>query len=583
MRSTDHHPRLSSGVTSTSAALRRGDIKISDPIPFDEPRDSLRASKPGTRSFHSYGHQPGDATWLERSSPTQDLRARHASDAQTYAGARNSLAQLTLPRSMSSMPSKVSLDQKRTGGLRAVLKRMFSGKRHRSAPISSSVHQYHNHGQLNTVAEQHAQMTSEPAPPSRRAALGSHSMQQETKMAEPSSTGPPRRRRRNTLPSLVFEDNDSRLAQLMVRSSAKEASLSDKRPKEDCVSDGQLNRRSKSADALNDLMRKEGIDSSPNRDRADEITFWRNSAIQNPVPVYSGQSIAVDPEHILNSFGSAVESDQQPGGIHPLQSFEFGLNCPARDSTTIEDRVNTLEVKLIDFEYALAKLQGNNITKPVLHSQAFDLGSIHSVFPDDNIHKMNASASSPDFGYFAPLARGTAFTFLASPGESALPSPEGHPHPSQRASRATTATIRPVDPSRRSAERSQGTSASSFPVSSEILLRMIQEEKAARQRLERQVAELQKELDGMRSPIYATIREAYSPPSPESSHNTSTPRTLHRSPGFQMNHPPPEVSRFSGTDPDTEPEQSFKDVYGTPNESRNTFETARGSVEMAVI
>jgi hypothetical protein len=46
-----------------------------------------------------------------------------------------------------------------------------------------------------------------------------------------------------------------------------------------------------------------------------------------------------------------------------------------------------------------------------------------------------------------------------------------------------------------------------------------------------------------------------------------------------LNYPPPEISRFSGTDPESDHENEddgFEEVYETPLEDiRRTFETAR--------
>lgn len=592
MLSSSHRARGSLTQTSTTAALHRGDLKISDPIPFDDSGEGFSRSKLVTQSFHGSDGRANNAIWPRKNSPAPDPHARHVSDAQAYTGARTSLGPSSLPRSMSSMPSKASLDQKKSGRLRAALKRMFSSKRHSSAPTGSKGHEYARAGRLLSAQEQRsevqAQAGSEPAPPSpfipREAALTSHSTRQGPDSIEQDLPVLPRRRRRNTLPSLVFSDKSGLEHAINSWSAAGESSPQAKWLKEDYISDGQLNRRSRSADALKELLRKEGVESSTGRDRADEIAYWRNSAIENPVPVYSGQSIAVDPVHVLGPVGSGEEADQERGVVNPMQSFEFGLNGTNGDETSLEQRVNTLEIKLIDFEYAIAKLQGTDISKSTIPSQQFNGGLEHDITLDGDTHPAPTTTSSPVLGYFTSANPPHAFTFLSSPGDSPLPSPETSKLVSpQRASKATTATIRPSTACRTSAWRSGEASPSSVNISTdkfELLMSMIKEEKAAREQLEAQVMSLQGELESMRAPIYATIKEAYPTPSPKSIHNSpSTPRTLHRSPGFQLNHPPPEISRFSGTDPDSDMGGGFGDAYDTSNESRNTFETARGSLE----
>ncbi|EXJ77148.1 hypothetical protein A1O3_10306 [Capronia epimyces CBS 606.96] len=563
MPSQSHRPRGSAGLALTSAALRRGDVKISDPIPFDESGDAFSHSKPVIQSFHSSGYRHDDASWLRNNHPTQEAHTRYVSDLRAYAGARDSLEPSSLPRSMSSIPSKASLDQRKPGGIRAALKRIFSSRRHTSAPTGSNGYQYGNHNRLLSVSEQPTQPRVDPASPSetlsRGAALRSHSTHQQADSLKQSSPILLRRGRRNTLPSMVFNDKESGLDHTIAnwgRASHNEW------PKEDYVSDSQLNRRSRSADALNERQRQEDYRSSYIRDRASEIAYWRTSAIENPVPVYSGQFIAVDPGHVLCPGKSAVDLAPVPGSASPMQSFEFGLNSTDRDSTALEQRVNTLEIKLFDFEYAIAKLQGNNIQKPMVHAKTFARGAVHNVFPGSNTHLAMTSGPSPNLNRRCSPKTVHASTFLSSPGESPPSSPEeGKRVRPQRASTATTVTIRPSSARRRSASRSSRTSQSSIHMSADkfrALMGLIEEEKVARQQLEAQVIELQKELEDMRTPIYATIRDAYPTPSPESAHDSSgTPRTLHRTHGFQLSHSGSEISRFSETDPDSDPTEGL--------------------------
>ncbi|EXJ83234.1 hypothetical protein A1O1_06853 [Capronia coronata CBS 617.96] len=577
-------------MAGAGAALRRGDIKISEPLPFEGSADTSYRPRYATQSFHSSGHRPYEASWQSKIPSAQDPHIRHASDTQAYAATRGSSGPSSLPRSMSTIPAKASLDQKRSGGIRAALKRMFSSKRHRSAPADSNVFEYSNRRQLFSVAEQQTQTRAGPSPtsasPLRDAALGSHSIQQEQDPPKQGLQVLPRRGRRNTLPSLVFDDKETGLDHEGLNRFTSETSPQDSWSKGNYISDGRLNRRSRSADALSELLQREGIELSSARDRAGEIAYWRNSAIQKPVPVYSGQSIAVEAVH------SAPESQSVPGVVDPMQSFEFGLEDTGKNGTNLEQRVNTLEIKLFDFEYAIAKLQGNNISKPVLPSKPFIRGSAHDILFDDHGHSATDTGSPRNPRYFHSPVAAHAITFLSSPGESPSPSIEARKAAGlQRASTATTATIRPNYASRQPATQSSEASPSSTQLSAgqvHILMALIEEEKEARQQLEAQVTELQKELDSMRTPIYATIREAYPTPSPESTHNTAgTPRSLHRTAGFQLSHAVAEISRFSGTDAETDAEteldEESEDVYATPKESRTTFESARDSLGSAVI
>ena len=115
-------------------------------------------------------------------------------------------------------------------------------------------------------------------------------------------------------------------------------------------------------------------------------------------------------------------------------------------------------------------------------------------------------------------------------------------------------------------------------------MEIIKQEQASRQQLEQKVADLQKELDALRAPVYAEIRSvSYPTPSPESVHETPLAhRPLRRSPRFYPQKTPQvnETSRFSmseSIETETDTEDGFQDVYETPQENRFMFETTRGS------
>lgn len=593
MPSPNHRSGGSLSLASTGAAVRRGDLKISDPIPYDESGEMFNGPNtvPPTR-YHS-AHPSNDATWPRKSTPIQDFHMRHVSDVPANTSTRLSAGPSLIPSSMSSIPSKSSLNQKKPGGLRAVLKRMFSGKRHRSVPSGTNGYHYSDPSYLNPVIEQPTRPRLDSAPAlgtetiARTTALTSHATYQQPESTDQSVSIPPRRGRRNTLPSLVFSDKDSSLVPAINNWAVDEPSQPKLWVKEDFVSDGQLKRRSRSADQLNELLRRGGVEPSPTRDRAGEIAYWRNSAIAKPVPVYSGQSIAVDPVHVLGTASAVEDSEHESSSIvHPMQTFDFGLDGTLRDDSSLEQRVNTVEIKLIDLEYAIAKLQGTDIPKPMSGSAPFTRGSIHNIFLQDKKTPTPTSLSSNDVSYLSSPATGHDLTFLSSPGASPFPSPEvDGMFRSQRASKATTATIRPLTARKRSPRCSRGTSPSSIHISPdrfETLIEMVREEQDARQKLEVQIMEMQKELDCLRTPVYATIKEAYPTPSPNSTHQTpDTPRskTLHRTQPFHLGGPQ-EISRFSGTEVSDE-EEGFEDVYETPLEKRNTFETARDSPPVA--
>ena len=119
----------------------------------------------------------------------------------------------------------------------------------------------------------------------------------------------------------------------------------------------------------------------------------------------------------------------------------------------------------------------------------------------------------------------------------------------------------------------------------DTIMGLLKQEQSARQRLEGHVLDLQRELNELRTPIYAYIQPAMIPtPTSELQHSKTVAlkaRTLHRAPPFARDkgfdrH---EMSRFSMTDTDegsmSGTDDGSNDVYGTPHEKRFTFETSR--------
>lgn len=370
----------------------------------------------------------------------------------------------------------------------------------------------------------------------------------------------PRHRRRNTLPSLILTEQEAQI----LAGPKDDLALRSWREVEPMAN--RFKRRSRSADALIDMVAGYNPKDASPEDRQSQIAYWRNSVLMNPTPEYRGWP-AVDDE--------LQTSTTRQKDLTPIQTFDFGLDKPGTQPATLEERVNTLEIKVFDFEYAIARLQGNNIPKPLLHPKAPPKRrSIHELFPPDS-EKSTLSSS--------PAHEPTSF--LTSPDESPIPASEQEEQfLPDRTSKADT--IRPLTARRRSPRRSPepSPSTSSRLTTSQFdqLMEIIKQEQAARRQLEEQVADLQRELAALHTPVYAEIRPvSYPTPSPESVHETPVPpRPLHRSPRFYPQKTPQETSRFSmsdSIDTETDTDEGFQDVYETPQENRFTFETTRGS------
>ena len=369
----------------------------------------------------------------------------------------------------------------------------------------------------------------------------------------------PRRPRRNTLPSVILTDHEAQT----ISAPTEDFHAGQWRQRE--PTDAQLKRRSRSADALNDLVASYGLHHDSAGDLESQKAYWRTSIVANPPPVWH------DNQQVEQQQDSKQERDTLK--LEPIQTFDFGLTKPEdREPISLEDRVNTLEIKLFDFEFAIAKLQGNDIPKPMLYPKPPKRRSIHELFPQSDSKSASASSLS---GPYEPTS------FLTSPDESPIPSTEQEEtFRPDRSSKATT--IRPLTARRQSGRRSTAPSPSPARISPEqfdALMEMLKQEQSARKRLETQVADLQREVEALRMPVYAEIREiTYPTPSPESAHETPLGhRQLHRSPRFGYEKTPQETSRFSMSELDTDTEDGFQDVYETPQENRFRFESRTGS------
>ena len=432
-------------------------------------------------------------------------------------------------------------------------------------------------GNLTAIAEgprtpDVARIPSQPAEGvTRSSALGSHGFNQnpsttadEYTPAPTPAPSPPQHRRRNTLPSLVITDE---LAQILAEPKDDDllAHARQQRKEPDL---NHYRRRSRSADALNKMITE--ISTRTARDRESDIAYWRKSIVDNPLPSHPSWQEQSTDDVTPSTMSEADHSTK----LAPLQTFDFGLDGRDGREASLEDRVNTLEVKMMDHEYAIASLQGHS-RRPQLvpqpKAQVPKRRSIHDLFPDTTDSGMSSSSLEPR-------------SFLSSPDNSpTVPNqPEQEPEPPQqtyipdRSSKATT--IRPFTSHR----RSQGSLPSPVRITVDQfdkLMDILRREASARRQLESQVDTLQKELEALRAPVFAEIREVDTPHKSGGIHETpSTNRTLRRSPPFVQKENTNtrrelEESRFSMSDLESEAESGYYDeVFETPRDGTFPFE-----------
>lgn len=116
--------------SSTGAAIRRGDIKISDPIPYDQD------AQPAVTRHN------GD--WPIKPEAGNMQQGRHFSTGNLEPGnaGRASVGPSLIPSSISTVPSKGSISQKKQSGFRATLRRVFGSKKGRGS-VDDHRKEYH--------------------------------------------------------------------------------------------------------------------------------------------------------------------------------------------------------------------------------------------------------------------------------------------------------------------------------------------------------------------------------------------------------------------------------------------------------
>ncbi|KAJ5132918.1 hypothetical protein N7448_007076 [Penicillium atrosanguineum] len=190
-----------------------------------------------------------------------------------------------------------------------------------------------------------------------------------TRLTSPGFPGMPPRRRRATLPSVIFSEDESRFG---VASSAISA-ISD--PQEERLipesqrkrSMIQARRRSRSIGAIGELA----DEPSMSRKWPTRTASIPNSVPDSRSPPLEGSSAS--DRSGRPSTGTTVTSVTRASAAPSIRSDDHAdhMSLPPNlgnlvrsmqqdDGLTVEQRVNTLEVKMIDLEFAIARMQSNS-------------------------------------------------------------------------------------------------------------------------------------------------------------------------------------------------------------------------------
>ena len=306
------------------------------------------------------------------------------------------------------------------------------------------------------------------------------------------------------------------------------------------------------------------------RRRSDEIRHWRDSTdATSPglnaagFPSGQAQNLAADPAFpIATSFAKSTSTVVKGDGDKVAEDGNFNFEIPPGDIQSqehmgLEERMVTLEIKLMDFEYAISKLQAGS-TSPIDRGS----GQFPRVKTSDYENSPALSAqqhsteriAAPYMEYSPATIYGSSLDNTPIPRQTAFKGPDDprSVEPSVRPTSIAT-TLKPGNAGQRMS--SSGLTFEHYST----LITLIRHEQSARHQLEDQVALLQRQIRLLK------------PPSPIS--QDTGPRSL--SPGIRQQRG--RSSNYSGDETDTD-EENFQDVYVTPVE-RGEFE--RQQLEMA--
>ena len=333
-----------------------------------------------------------------------------------------------------------------------------------------------------------------------------------------------------------------------------------------------VRRRSRSADELRDMARSQNSLQAQERRLSDEIKYWRNSVIEAPIPSYiscrQDAKKGVEDTRSTSSHTPTfpTKRSSEDDTARP-QGFDFSGLMIGNVDASVEQRITTVEVKLIDLECAIANLQGHEVAqRAVLGKRPRRTKVLRDLSPQDKA----SSASSPNI---IPQSSFDSFSTSSSTSDDSQRQTDEHRHSvantlrpgtAAQADASTTVASHAILPQQNSSEDEYAR-----------LVSILTQEQEARQGLESQVKDLQKQINELRYPAvhrgpptpghFATPTSNLldSPPISATRHTvlpfrTASPRLTLRMTSMQKEN--------EGDETDTD--DGFLDVYETPTETR---------------
>jgi hypothetical protein len=310
------------------------------------------------------------------------------------------------------------------------------------------------------------------------------------------------RQRRATLPSLIFSDDESRQAlEAVVHPERKSSNL--KLSPHACSDPEEIrrrrmrsaNRRSRSAGALR-VLAQEHHRMSPiqwKRRRSVESEFLASTTCgigsdsdssRPPTRSTVATASTFKPSADASAFEEEPENEPMPPPSLPPNVGELISSMQTDDNASLEQRMTTLEVKLIDLEFAIARMQSGRIDTP-----AADAPKRRGSEPSRHKRqKSSAKSSAKSPGHSPPSTRDDSSTTQ---------------HISSTDRPLSASTIRPSPSDIHRARALQAPSMVSLNSDSgaisvqqySALVMLLRREQTARRNLEQQVSGLREDIE----------------------------------------------------------------------------------------
>lgn len=332
-----------------------------------------------------------------------------------------------------------------------------------------------------------------------------------------------------------------------------------------------VRRRSRSADELRDMARSQNTLQAQERRLSDEIKYWRNSVIETPIPSYiSCRQEAKKGVEDTRSTSSHTPTSPTKRSLEDdtarPQGFDFSGLMIGNVDASVEQRVTTVEVKLVDLECAIANLQGHEVApRAVLGKRPRRTTVLRQLSQEDKA----SSGSSPNI-----IPQSSFDSFSTSSSTSDDSQRQANEHRNSVANTLRPGTAAQADASTAAASHSILPKQSSSEDEFARLVSILGREQEARQGLESQVKDLQKQINELRYPAVhrgpptpghfstPTSNLLDSPPISATRHTvlpfrTASPRLTLRMASMQK--------ESEGDETDTD--DGFLDVYETPTEA----------------